>query len=83
MMPTKIEISLDRQTLRLLADGETVRTFAISSGEKGMGFTEGSFRTPTGRFMISEKIGDGEPINTRFDARVPVEIGRASCRERV
>lgn len=74
MKPTKIEISLDRQTLRLLADGKPIRTFPISSGEKGMGFTEGSFRTPTGRFMISEKIGDGEPINTRFDARVPVGI---------
>ena len=39
-----------------------------------MGFTEGSFRTPTGRFAISEKIGAGEPIRTRFDARVPVGI---------
>ena len=39
-----------------------------------MGFTEGSFRTPTGRFVISEKIGDGEPIHTRFQARVPTGI---------
>jgi HAD superfamily phosphoserine phosphatase-like hydrolase len=74
MKPTRIEISLDRQTLVLLADETPVRTFPISSGEKGMGFTEGSFRTPTGRFAISEKIGDGEPLNTRFDARVPVGI---------
>ena len=73
MMPqTKIEISLDRQTLELFMDGKLVRTFTISSGEKGMGFTEGSFRTPTGRFVISEKIGDGEPIHTRFEARVPI-----------
>lgn len=74
MKPTRIEISLDRQTLELLADGTPVRTFPISSGEKGMGFKEGSFRTPTGRFAISEKIGDGEPIHTRFDARVPVGV---------
>jgi phosphoserine phosphatase len=68
---TRIEISLDRQTLDLFSDGTLVRTFTISSGEKGMGFDEGSFRTPTGRFAISEKIGAGEPVYTRFVARVP------------
>lgn len=71
---TRIEISLDRQTLGLFSDGKPVRTFTISSGEKGMGFTEGSFRTPTGRFAISEKIGGGEPICTRFEARVPTGV---------
>ncbi len=71
---TRIEISLDRQTLELFQEGKLVRTFTISSGEKGMGFTEGSFRTPTGRFVISEKIGDGEAIHTSFKARVPVGI---------
>jgi len=71
---TRIEISLDRQTLGLFSDGKPVRTFTISSGEKGMGFTEGSFRTPTGRFVISGKIGDGEPICTRFQARVPTGV---------
>lgn len=73
MIPqTSIEISLARQTLELSMDGKTVRTFPISSGEKGMGFAEGSFRTPMGRFVISEKIGGGEAIHTRFQARVPV-----------
>lgn len=72
--PIRLEISLDQQSLDLFANNEMVRRYAISSGEKGMGFTEGSLRTPTGRFVISEKIGDGEPINTRFDARVPVGI---------
>lgn len=71
---TRIEISLDRQELDLLRGDELVRTYRISSGEKGMGFGEGSFRTPTGRFAIAGKIGDGEPIHTRFDARVPVGI---------
>lgn len=74
MKPDRIEISLDRQTLTLSTDGKPGRTFTISSGEKGMGFKEGSFRTPTGRFVISEKIGEGEPILTRFEARVPVGV---------
>ena len=76
---TRIEISLDRQTLDLFSDGALVRTFTISSGEKGMGFDEGSFRTPTGRLAISEKIGDGEPAYTRFVARVPVGTWSPGC----
>jgi phosphoserine phosphatase len=71
---TRIEISLDRQELDLYHDDQILRTYRISSGEKGMGFKEGSFRTPTGRFAIAEKIGDGEPIHTLFNARVPVRI---------
>jgi HAD superfamily phosphoserine phosphatase-like hydrolase len=71
---TRIDISLDRQELDLFHGDERVRTYQISSGEKGMGFTEGSFRTPTGRFVIAGKIGGGEPILTRFNARVPVGI---------
>jgi phosphoserine phosphatase len=71
---TRIEISLDRQELDLYRADELIRTYHISSGEKGMGFQEGSFRTPTGRFAIAGKIGDGEPIFTRFNARVPVGV---------
>ncbi len=65
---------MDPQTLDLYVDDKRVRVFKISTAEKGMGYTEGSFRTPTGRFVISEKVGDGEPIYTRFDARVPVGV---------
>lgn len=71
---TRIDISLDRQELDLHFNDGTVRTYRISSGEKGMGFDEGSYRTPTGRFAIAGKIGEGEPIYTRFNARVPVGI---------
>lgn len=71
---TRIEIYLDRQELDLHYGNKHSRTYRISSGEKGMGFQEGSFRTPTGRFAIAGKIGDGAPIYTRFDARVPVGI---------
>lgn len=71
---TRIEISLDRQELDLFRGDQLIRTYRISSGQKGMGFEEGSFRTPTGRFAIAGKIGDGEPMHTRFNARVPVGI---------
>lgn len=62
---------MDHQTLDVLEVGVPLKRFPVSTSEKGMGFTEGSFRTPTGNFEICEKIGEGEPILTRFVARVP------------
>ncbi len=70
--PIRLEISMDRQSLDLYVHEIHTKRFDISTSEKGMGFGQGSLRTPTGRFVISEKIGDGEPLYTRFDARVPV-----------
>ncbi len=75
---THLEVSLDRQTLDLSINGNLVRTFTISTSEKGMGSAEGSLRTPTGRFRISEKIGADEPIFTRYVARTPVGIWDSS-----
>lgn len=68
----RIVISIDDQILHLMEDGTPVRSYAISTATKGMGFTEGSFRTPTGNFRIGEKIGAGETAGTIFKARVPV-----------
>ena len=36
----------------------------------GLGTEPGSFKTPTGRFCISEKIGDGAPHGAIFKSRV-------------
>lgn len=68
---TALVVSLDDQKLKLMHGGQCVREFPISTAAKGMGFEEGSLRTPTGRFRISEKIGDGLPQGTIFKARVP------------
>ncbi len=70
--PIRIVISIDDQKLDLIEDGKCIRQFDISTAAKGMGFTLGSNRTPTGRFRISRKIGGGEPVGTIFEARVPV-----------
>ncbi|MFN4942368.1 MAG: HAD-IB family phosphatase [Akkermansiaceae bacterium] len=67
----RIEISLDDQTLHVIAGETVVKTFRISSSAKGMGFIEGSYRTPIGNFEICEKIGADSPIGTIFKARKP------------
>lgn len=70
----RIEISLDDQTLRVIAGETTLKTFAISSSAKGMGFLDGSYRTPTGNFEICEKIGADAPVGTIFKSRKPAGI---------
>lgn len=70
-LQTSLEISLDTQTLTLISDKKVKASYPISSSRKGMGFSPGSNRTPTGNFQICEKIGGNMPIHTQFKARKP------------
>lgn len=74
MNDLRLEVSIDDQTLHLFRGPEQVRSFPVSTASKGVGFTPGSHRTPTGRFVIAEKIGDGMPEGTIFVAREPVGL---------
>jgi phosphoserine phosphatase SerB len=74
---TRLEVSIDDQRLDVFGGDQLLKSFPISTGAKGVGFKEGSFRTPLGRFRIVEKIGEGEPVGTIFRARVPSGIWRA------
>lgn len=65
-----IVISISSQSLKLLTlDQVAIFTAKISSGKNGVGFLEGSGKTPLGHFSIAEKIGEGLPINTIFQGR--------------
>ncbi|HEX7262033.1 MAG TPA: HAD-IB family phosphatase [Luteolibacter sp.] len=70
----RLEVSIDDQSLAVFDRDQCIRRFDISTAAKGMGFAVNSFRTPTGRFRIAEKIGDGEPSGTIFKQRVPVGL---------
>jgi phosphoserine phosphatase SerB len=70
----RIEVSIDDQVLELFEGGQLVRKFPVSTAAKGVGCGIGSHRTPTGRLVISEKIGDGEPACTVFRGRVAVGL---------
>lgn len=64
-----IHVSISEQRLRLYEGSAMVAEYVISTATNGPGFEEGSYCTPTGRFEISEKIGDGEPLGTIFKSR--------------
>jgi len=64
----KITISIATQTLLLdLIDRQL--SYSISTAANGAGERENSGCTPRGWHMISEKFGDGLPINSVFVAR--------------
>lgn len=69
-----IYVSIGEQKLRLHQGDELIAEYVISSAANGVGFQEGSYCTPTGRFEISEKIGDGEEMGTIFKSRKPVGV---------
>lgn len=73
----RIYVHVPSQTLDLL-DGETLlRRYVISTARLGLGFEPGSNKTPTGRFRVAEKHGDGAPEGMIFKSRKETgEFGR-------
>lgn len=74
----RIFVHVPSQTLDLLDDaGQLQRRYVCSTSKFGLGFEPGSNKTPTGRFRIAEKHGDGAAPGIVFKSRVATEeIGR-------
>ena len=77
----KIQISARTQELILKRGRKTLATYPISTSRFGLGSKEGSMKTPTGRFRIAEKIGDGMPLETVFKSRRPIKVTKKLLRE--
>jgi len=70
---TSIHISVPQQRLKVKQGRATLRSFPISTSKFGVGAKEGSYQTPSGRFRIAEKIGDGLPTDIAFKTRLPMK----------
>ncbi|MCG8325585.1 MAG: L,D-transpeptidase [Thiotrichales bacterium] len=66
-----IEVSIPDQTLNLVDNDNVIQAYRVSTARNGAGELQDSECTPTGEHVISEKIGDGEPVNSVFVGRVP------------
>ncbi len=67
----QIRVHIGSQTLQLSdPEGGLVQTYAVSTSAYGVGTEPGSNKTPTGRFVICEKIGAGAPAGEIFVARI-------------
>jgi L,D-transpeptidase YbiS len=62
-------VDVASQTLRVLDGCKVAAEFPVSTSKFGLGFREGSYKTPTGRFRIARKIGGTAPLWTIFRAR--------------
>ena len=73
----QIHIHVPSQTLDLIEDGALLRRYVVSTSRFGIGTEPGSQRTPTGRFRVAEKHGDGAPPGEIFISRVATgKLGR-------
>ena len=67
--PYEIRVSVSEQTLHLVSNGRTVKSWPVSTSKFGLGTEPGSFKTPLGRFRIAEKIGEGAEPWSVFKSR--------------
>jgi lipoprotein-anchoring transpeptidase ErfK/SrfK len=77
----KIDISVRRQLLTLKLGRKKLAEYPVSTSRFGLGSKGGSFKTPTGKFRIEEKIGEGMPLGTVFKSRRPVKATKKALRE--
>jgi phosphoserine phosphatase len=69
--PLTLAVSIDDQRLDLVEDNQVVASYPVSTATKGVGFVDGSYRTPIGRFRVAEKVGQDEIPGTVFRHREP------------
>ena len=72
-----IHVSIRDQQLIVKENEQPFRIYPVSTSRFGIGMEEGSFKTPTGRFRVAEKIGSDMPHGTVFVGRVPLRPDEA------
>lgn len=77
-----LDVSIAKQRLALIENGQTCKTYPVSTAKNGPGEQKGSECTPRGWHRIRAKIGRDQPIHTVFKGRRPTgeiyspELGR-------
>jgi lipoprotein-anchoring transpeptidase ErfK/SrfK len=67
--PMALRVDVSCQRMNLLIGGLVDREYEISTSRFGLGPEEGSYKTPLGRFVVTEKFGDGAPPGAVFRSR--------------
>jgi len=70
----RLEVSVATQRLTLWEGFRQVKSWPCSTSKFGLGYTEGSNKTPLGGFVVKEKHGDNAALGTIFKARQPVGL---------
>ena len=64
-----MEVSVPQQKMALYRKGKLIRKYPVSTSKFGLGNEKGSYRTPTGKMEVAEKIGEGKPAGAVFKSR--------------
>lgn len=70
----RIEVSVGTQRLVLWDGHRQVKSWPCSTSKFGLGYQEGSNKTPIGGFVVREKHGDQTPLGTIFKSRQAVGL---------
>lgn len=70
-VPLRLRIDVRRQRLDVIRDAEMFRSYPVSTSKFGLGSELGSHKTPVGRFVVGQKIGEGAPLGAVFKSRQP------------
>ncbi len=63
-------VSVKAQKMYHILNAEIIKTYTISTAEKGVGNIKNSDQTPLGLHSIKEKHGENTPINGRMVGRI-------------
>ena len=66
-----IVVDVERQRLALVERAQVTLEFPVSTASAGVGGIAGSLRTPPGWHRVHARIGEGAPLGTVFESRVP------------
>lgn len=66
-----LRVSIPRQRLEIVAQGQVLKDYPVSTARNGSGELRGSECTPRGWHVIRAKIGDAMPENAVFVGRRP------------
>lgn len=74
-------VSISSQSLEVTDASGIIFQAPVSTAANGPGFKNGSHKTPTGNFVIREKIGEGAPLYTSFKGRLPRRVWQNEAAE--
>src|SRR5262249_52281443 len=58
----RVIVSTREQRLALVENDHLIATYPVSTSKFGLGDRLGSYRTPLGKLVVADKIGNGAPL---------------------
>jgi len=66
-----VRISVAQQKMIVYREDTPIASYPVSTSKFGVGDHKGTYRTPLGKMVVAQKIGDGQPLGMKFQSRRP------------